>query len=76
MSWDGKTERRTMSRDWIERDRLLSEIHANTRDLPKKLEDHQAWDNKRFFILYVLIVVMAAAGGFLSEVLGIITGGM
>ena len=46
MTWDGKEERRKMSDDWIKRDRILSEVHADVKHLIVKLEDHVKQDDK------------------------------
>lgn len=60
-----------MSDDWIERDRLLTAIHENTKDLPKKLEEHKNWDDKRFLVVYLAIIIVASASGVLSTVVGL-----
>jgi hypothetical protein len=69
--WDG-IERRVVDRDWIERDRLLTEIHTNTKDLPLKLDEHKKWDDKRFLIVYLAIVVVASASGVLTSVVALL----
>lgn len=48
--WDG-TERRKMDRDWIERDRLLSETHSDVRHLVMWSKEHTDDDNKRFKLM-------------------------
>jgi len=46
--WDGRTERRKMSEDWIERDRLLSEVHSDMKHLLEWAKTHDNSDNTRF----------------------------
>lgn len=70
--WDGKTERRRMDQDWIQRDRLLTEIHSNTKDLPKKLDEHIKFDDKRFIIVYLAIIIVASASGVLNNVISLL----
>lgn len=45
--WDGK-ERRGVSNDWIERDRLLSEVHSDCKHIVQWAKDHTSDDEKRF----------------------------
>lgn len=47
MTWDG-TERRNMDRDAVERDRLLTELHADMKYLVKTMDAHVLLDEKRF----------------------------
>ena len=46
-NWDGK-ERRGVERDWIERDRLLTEVHQDMKHLLSWTETHEQSDNSRF----------------------------
>jgi len=38
-------ERRKMSDDWVTRDRLLTEVHSDVRNLVSKLSDHVKQDD-------------------------------
>lgn len=50
MTWDG-VERRKMTEDWIERDRLLTEVHSDMKHLVKWSKDHNDDDNRRFALV-------------------------
>ena len=41
-------ERRKMERDWLERDRLLTEVHADMKYFLKWADEHDRSDNHRF----------------------------
>lgn len=45
--WDG-VERRKVDKDWIERDRLLSEVHSDIKHMVVWAKEHTEEDNKRF----------------------------
>lgn len=45
--WDG-VERRHVDKDWIERDRLLTETHTNVCHIVSWAKDHDKSDNERF----------------------------
>ena len=45
--WDGK-ERRNLDRDWVERDRLLTEVHSDMKHLVDWAKSHDKSDNDRF----------------------------
>lgn len=47
MAWDGE-ERRSLDKDWVERDRLLSEVHANVGHLVDWAKTHDKEDKDRF----------------------------
>jgi len=47
--WDGN-ERRAMDKDWLERDRMLSEIHTNMKHMTEWAKSHDQSDNDRFKI--------------------------
>ena len=44
----GDKERRKMNEDWIERDRLLSEVHSDMKHLVTWAKEHDTSDNNRF----------------------------
>ena len=46
-TWDGR-ERRKMDRDWVERDRLLSEVHSDVKHMVEWAKTHDSSDNNRF----------------------------
>jgi hypothetical protein len=46
--WDRKERRVSMNQDQIDRDRLLSEVHANTKHIVTWAEKHDADDTGRF----------------------------
>lgn len=50
MTWD-RVERRKMEKDWIERDRLLSEVHSDVRHMVAWSKEHDEDDDKRFKIV-------------------------
>lgn len=76
VKWDGK-ERRGMDRDWIERDRLLTEVFENTKFIKETLTSQkEAFDNhiihdsaqfssikKRIFYLTIAVVVIGVVLG-------------
>lgn len=45
--WDG-VERRKVDKDWLDRDRLLSDIDANVKQMVKWAERHDVEDDTRF----------------------------
>ena len=47
MTWDG-VERRKMDRDWLDRDRMLSEIHTDMKHMLDWAKSHDTSDNDRF----------------------------
>ena len=48
-NWDEK-DRRSMNQDQIERDRLLTEVHANMLHIVDWTKRHEEYDNQRFLI--------------------------
>jgi len=48
--WSGK-ERRKLSNDWIERDRLLSEVHTDMKHLVEWAKSHDKSDNEKFKVI-------------------------
>ena len=50
-TWNGE-ERRKVNNDWIERDRLLSEVHSDMKHMVKWAQEHNEDDNKRFALVY------------------------
>ena len=46
--WPECGERRKMDRDWIERDRILSELHSDMKHLVEWSKTHDQLDNNRF----------------------------
>ena len=50
MEWNGE-ERRNMERDWVERDRLLTEVHSDMRHLVEWAKTHDKSDNDRFLLV-------------------------
>lgn len=72
-SWDGQ-ERRDVDKDWLERDRMLSEIHSDMKYLLKWSDDHDRSDDKRFkevndkvvlgmWGVVVCVIIVVANGG-------------
>jgi len=51
MTWDGKERRKKMTNDWIERDRLLSEVHSDMKHMLAWAKEHNEDDDKRFKIV-------------------------
>ena len=51
MTWDGKERREGMSNDWIERDRLLSEVHSDVKHIVQWAKEHHEDDDRRFKIV-------------------------
>jgi hypothetical protein len=51
MTWDGEERRRGVSNDWIERDRLLSEVHSDMKHMLAWAKEHNDDDNTRFKIV-------------------------
>jgi len=47
MDYEGQ-ERRKVDRDWLERDRMLSEIHTDVKYVMKWIDEHDRADDKRF----------------------------
>lgn len=54
MTWDGK-ERRGMDKDWLERDRILSEVHSDVKHLVDWCKSHEYSDNERFKLANIRI---------------------
>ena len=48
MPWDGKENRKLMNQDQIDRDRLLTEVHANVKQIVVWAEKHDKLDTERF----------------------------
>lgn len=48
--WDG-IERRAVDRDWVERDRLLSEVHSDVKHIAEWAKKHDEDDTKRFALI-------------------------
>ena len=48
--WSGK-ERRQLNNDWIERDRLLSEVHTDMKHLVEWAKTHDRSDNEKFKVI-------------------------
>lgn len=48
--WDG-IERRGMDRDWVERDRMLTEVHSDMKHMVRWAEDHTKDDDTRFAVV-------------------------
>ena len=44
-------ERRHMDKDWVERDRLLTEVHSDVKHIVKWSIDHNKEDNDRFAVV-------------------------
>ena len=47
--WNG-IERRKLDRDWVERDRLLTEVHSDVKHMVEWSKSHDQSDNDRFKI--------------------------
>jgi len=47
-TWSGEERRKGMDKDWLERDRLLSETHAGVQSIKEWAEKHDKEDNARF----------------------------
>lgn len=74
-NWDGK-DRRRMSQDNINRDRMLTEVHTTVLYIKKWAEDHDEKDERRFSdinkkILFcaIAILMVASVSGVLPEIL-------
>ena len=50
MQWDGK-ERRDMNSDWVERDRLLTEVHSDVKHIAEWAKKHDVEDIARFSLV-------------------------
>ena len=48
MTWDGEERRQNMDKDWLERDRLLSETHAGVLSIKDWAKKHDLEDIARF----------------------------
>jgi len=49
--WDGSERRKNVDKDWLERDRMLSEIHTDMKHLTDWAKSHDQSDNNRFQIV-------------------------
>ncbi len=65
MSWDGKERRRMNQEDHD----LLLRIEENTKGIPEWQKSHEELDNKRFFWLFICVLVVASATGILPQIL-------
>jgi hypothetical protein len=73
--WDG-SERRKMSQQEIQRDRLLTEVHNDMKHVVKWTEEHDRDDKQRFAdvnnkLLYgaIALIIVAFASGVLGQLL-------
>ena len=77
MSFDGK-ERRELDRDWVERDRLLTEVHEATKSIKETLKsqgtaftdyvkddkkEHSDIKKRVFFLTIAVVVIGVILGG-------------
>lgn len=70
MSYDGP-ERRKMDRDWVERDRLLTETNTLMNGLKSTVEnyiiedkaEHKSIKNRVFYLTMAVVVIGVVLGG-------------
>lgn len=67
-----------MQSDWIERDRLLSEVHSDVKNILKWTETHEKQDNDRFkdvnnkinwgFRICIVVAIVVVANGGMEAI--------
>ena len=70
MTFDGK-ERRGLDRDWVERDRLLTETNTTIKSLEKTVveyikedkEEHSSIKKRVFYLTMAVVVIGVVLGG-------------